>query len=46
MDWEGATKHARNVLGDPENVNAYVNLCVTYFKQGTWTKPAAGDHCA
>jgi tetratricopeptide (TPR) repeat protein len=34
-DWEGAIKHARNVLlGDPENVNAYVNLCVTYFKQG------------
>ena len=34
-DWDGAIKHARNVLlGDPENVNAYVNLCVTYFKQG------------
>ncbi|MDP6943937.1 MAG: tetratricopeptide repeat protein, partial [Myxococcota bacterium] len=34
-DWDSAIKHARNVLlGDPENVNAYVNLCVTYFKQG------------
>ena len=34
-DWDGAIKHARNVLlGDPQNVNAYVNLCVTYFKQG------------
>ena len=34
-DWENAIKHARNVLlGDPENVNAYVNLCVTYFRQG------------
>ena len=34
-DWENAIKHSRNVLlGDPDNVNAYVNLCVTYFKQG------------
>ena len=34
-DWDGAIKHARNVLlGDPENVNAYVNLCVTYFRRG------------
>jgi len=34
-DWDSAIKHARNVLlGDPQNINAYVNLCVTYFKQG------------
>lgn len=34
-DWEGAIKHARNVLlGDPEHVNAYVNLALAYFHQG------------
>ena len=39
--WEDAARHARNVLlGDPDNINAYVNLAVTYFRQGladqTW----------
>ena len=33
-DWESAIKHARNVLlGDPENVNAYVNLALAYLRQ-------------
>ena len=34
-DWETAVKHARNVLlGDPDHVNAYVNLALAYFHQG------------
>ena len=39
--WDDAARHARNVLlGDPDNINAYVNLAVTYYRQGlvdqTW----------
>lgn len=34
-DWDAAKKHARNVLlGDPGNVNAYLNLAVSFYKQG------------
>jgi Tfp pilus assembly protein PilF len=33
-DWEQALTHARNVLlGDPSNVNAYLNMAVTYYRQ-------------
>ena len=33
-DWEQALKHSRNVLlGDPSNVNAYLNMAVTYYRQ-------------
>jgi tetratricopeptide (TPR) repeat protein len=33
-DYEGAIRHARNVLlGDPDNMNAYLNLAVAYFRQ-------------
>lgn len=39
--WDDAARHARNVLlGDPDNINAYVNMAVTYYRQGmveqTW----------
>ncbi len=34
-DWDAAIKHSRNVLlGDPENVNAYANLAMVYYRQG------------
>ncbi len=33
--WDVAIKHARNVLlGDPDNVNAYLNLAVAYYRRG------------
>ncbi len=33
--WDEAIKHARNVLlGDPDNVNAYLNLAVAYYRRG------------
>jgi len=33
-DWAQALKHSRNVLlGDPTNVNAYLNMAVAYYRQ-------------
>ena len=33
-DWDAAIKHSRNVLlGDPQNVNAYANLAIIYYRQ-------------
>ncbi len=33
-DWPGAIRHARNVLlGNPDNVNAYLNLAIAYYRQ-------------
>lgn len=33
--WDVAIKNARNVLlGDPDNINAYLNLAVAYYRQG------------
>ena len=34
-NWEAAIKHGRNaLLGDKDNINAFLNIAIAYFKQG------------
>ena len=34
-NWDAAIKHERNVLlGDPENITAFLNVAIAYFRQG------------
>ncbi|MFO0744105.1 MAG: tetratricopeptide repeat protein [Myxococcota bacterium] len=36
-NWEAAIKHGRNVLlGDKDNINAFLNIAIAYFKQGRY----------
>jgi len=33
--FEGARRHGRNVLaGDPDNIHAYLNIAITYYREG------------